>query len=215
MRRLGVALPLALALLVAAGVLVHSPRAVPDVPLSAPLESAMPIPEGWTPAPDPGPDVLPVDRRPGQHLTRAFQNGSQTVWIAVDYYPSQSEGNRPPAQQLLYPGRGWTDLSAQPVTVPLDSTGARSLPATLVLMRMHGRHIAVVYWYQLQRRSVASDHGYRAVVLYNRLVHGRSDGALVRVGTPVAEGATPAAAIANLMPVILPLYEGLLRTLPH
>lgn len=214
MRRLGVAVPLTLALLVAAGALAHSPRAVRDMPLAAPLQSALSAPDGWTLDLDHGRDVLPADPRAGQHIAWALRNASRVAWIAVDYYPSQREGNRPPAQELLYPGQGWTEIQAHPVSVPLAAAGTPALPATLVLMRLRDRHIAVLYWYQLQRRAIASDHGYRAVILYNRLIHGRSDGALVRVGTPVPEGTTPAAAIAALMPIVRPLYQGLLRTLP-
>ena len=35
--------------------------------------------------------------------------------------------------------------------------------------------------------AVASDHWYRARLLYNRLVHGRTDGALVRIASPAGE----------------------------
>jgi hypothetical protein len=72
----------------------------------------------------------------------------------------------------------------------------------------------VLYWYQAASRSVASDHVYRAWLVYNRLVHHRSDGALVRLIMPVGERGdmAPQEALLQFAYVFQP---ALARTLPR
>ena len=53
-------------------------------------------------------------------------------------------------------------------------------------MRRGTDRFAILYWYQLPGRAIASDHWYRAHLLWRRLLHGRADGALVRIAFPLA-----------------------------
>jgi EpsI family protein len=169
---------------------------------------------GWT-ATDAAPGaILPADSRAARHLSRTYEHGGRPIWVAVDYYPDQGQNQRPAARQLVFPGHGWADLSEQQVRIPLDG-GSGQLPATLVLMRTADRTVAVLYWYQLQDRSVASDHWYRALLIWNRIVHGRGDGALVRVASAVPETSTPSEVLGQLGEFIRAFHADLLAALPR
>ena len=41
----------------------------------------------------------------------------------------------------------------------------------------------ILYWYQLHGGTIGSDHLYRARLMWNRIVHRRADGALIRVAS--------------------------------
>jgi EpsI family protein len=111
-------------------------------------------------------------------------------------------------------GRGSIELTSRSVDIPLD-TPARTLPARRLSIRTPDCRVAMLYWYQLGGRAVASDHGYRLLLLYNRVVHGRSDGALVRVASLIPEAAD-AADIANAQAqFVRAFYADLLSTLPR
>jgi EpsI family protein len=165
---------------------------------------------GWIESDRSGSPLLPPDPRAERHLIRTYQDGKgEPVWVAVDYYSSQAQDRRPAARELVFPARGWTDLSEQAVNVPVDTSG-HSLPANLVTMRVGSQRVAIVYWYQLRERSVASDHGYRALLAWNRIVHGRRDGALVRLAFPLTGENTPDACVARAAEFLRAFYADLL-----
>jgi EpsI family protein len=157
--------------------------------------------------------VLPVDPRASAQLLRTYRNGDRTLWISVSYYPLQSEGHGP-ALELLYPNRGWSVLSARTIRIPLREPGAQSIPANLVLIREGGQGLAILYWYQVQGHSIASDHWYRALLVYNRLIHHRGDGAFIRVAAVIPDATGAEATVDQAMAFIQAFYPEIMRSLP-
>ena len=82
-------------------------------------------------------------------------------------------------------------------------------------MEADGRSVAILYWYQIGRHSIGSDHGYRARLLFNRLVLGRGDGALIRVASPVPSTQDVTRVVARQMEFVRVFYPELLRSLPE
>ena len=191
-------------------ILFGSDRTV-SVPLARGLEAIPATLDSWRASTTPPGDVIPEDPGARQHLLRTYQSGSATVWVSVGYYPVLMEGRHPKAQQILLPGKGYIELTARTTTIPLEG-GAPPLPANLLLMRTPERDLSIVYWYQLGRAPVASDHGYRALLLYRRVWLGRSDVALVRVVSPVPKNGDPAPVVASQMHFIRALYPDLARS---
>jgi EpsI family protein len=167
----------------------------------------------WTGSSQVPTDAVPVDSIAREHLSRTYRSGDHTVWLSVGYYPSQSDGNRPAVQELLYPRRGWTMLTERALDIALDSSG-RTLAANRVVMHTGHRAVAVVYWYQMGQHSIASHHWYRAHLVYNRLRHGRADVALVRVVTPVVGSGDGVAELSTQASFIKAFYPELLRSIP-
>ena len=212
MRRLMLASVVATLLGLAGGALL----ARPDVPAADPPAASLArwreaLP-GWRPTVDPPASVLAADRRASASLVRGYLNGTATVWLALDYYPDQQPNARPAARHLVFAGHGWTELRERTHAVPLREPAGATLPTTLVEMRRDDERYALLYWYQAGARSAASDHGYRLLALYNRLVRGRRDGALVRVAVRVGEGGLPAA-LAKQAEFVNVFYPELLRVM--
>jgi EpsI family protein len=207
-RRLAVSSLVAVALLAAAGALAFAPTAATEAPLAEPLWSLPAALGAWRDAGDVPADMLPSDPHVQDTLRAGYRRDGDTVWVAVGHYADTAEGSRPLAEELLFPGRGWTELTTREVTIPLE--GARSLPANLLVTRTADRRVALLYWWQIGAGSVASDHWYRTILLYRRLLRRPAGAALVRVAAAVPDAGDPAAAVAAATAFIRVFYPELL-----
>ena len=209
--RFGIA---ALLLLAAAGLTVAVPD-VAEVPLAAPLDLLPAGLPGWSPAGQVPVGVLPPDPRAGREVVRTYAGAGTTMWLAVGYYPAQKEGRRPAARDLLFAAHGWTDLTESRISLPVAAAGGGGLPANALIMRRGEERLAILYWYLVQGRPLASDHWYRARVAWNRLAHGRADGALIRLASPLPPGTPPETVMVSQTRFLEAFYPELLRTLPR
>jgi EpsI family protein len=204
----------ALALLGAAGGAIVAASPVPEVPLARPLDTIPGSLDGWRGADRVPAAILPEDRLALDQLRRTYSRDGRAVWVAVAYYPYQAEGLRPPAVQLLYPHRGWSELETRATRISMNGSVQPSLPANLVLMSNPDGRVAVLYWYQLGRRTLASDHWYRGQLLYGRLINRRADGALVRLASSVPPDGEPGEAVTIMTRFLQAFYPALLDALP-
>ena len=170
---------------------------------------------GWSSTDRVPAEAMPPDPSAETELVRAYQNGTQTVWVSVGFYARQGKGRHPAARKLLFPSSGWSNLIEESTQIVLDGRPVATIPATLVVVETGGRSLAILYWYQIGRRSVGSDHSYRALLLVNRLVRGRSDGALIRIASPVPSTRDVAAVVAKQKEFVRVFYPELLRSLPE
>lgn len=204
---------IALALLVATGIAAAMPAGMTETPLRVSLDAVRP-PAGWMEDREPPATVLPPDARAPIRLARGYVKGGETEWVLVEYFPSQDESRRAAAREFVFPGMGWSQITEREVTLALEKA-APSLEANQVLVEAGGKRYGVLYWYQIGGAATASDHGYRARLLYNRLVRGRSDGALIRIASPLQAGEDGAAVLARQAEFLRVFYPALLGSLPR
>ena len=126
------------------------------------------------------------------YLICDYHDSHAIVSLYVGYHATQirEEGGgsgensiHPPAHCL--PGSGWDIIDSR--TVPLDLPGLPQPDAhvkRLVIARGTARQV-VYYWYQTQGRVVSEDWKKILYVGYDRAMHGRTDGALVRFTVPL------------------------------
>jgi EpsI family protein len=211
-RGLTVASGIATALMLAAGALLLRPSA-PGAVLPGPsLTAWVGALPGWRPDGVPPSALLTADPRAAASLVRGYLDGTATVWLALDYYADQHPNARPAARHLVFAGRGWTEFREREHAVPLRQPAGTTVPVTLVEMRRGDERYALIYWYQAGARSAASDHWYRLLALYNRLVHGRRDGALVRIAVREGDGGLTEA-LAKQAEFVNAFYPELLRVM--
>lgn len=165
----------------------------------------------WVEGPAPPGDAMPLDPDVVHHLFRTYRRGADTAWISVGFYPALAPGRHPPAQKLILPGRGYADLSTRVVDIPL---GSGRLAANVLVIRAADRHVSTLYWYHVGGHDVASDHGYRARLLFDRLWRHRSDVGLIRVVSRIPQGEVEPV-IAAQMDFVRALYPELRRILPE
>jgi EpsI family protein len=214
-RQLGAVLTVCVLVLVT-GALARVPASVGERPLAEALAAVPGTLGGWMATDEEVPAcAMPRDPRAREQLLRTYRRHDDTVWMSIAYDPAQEHGLRLRAPELLLAASGSIELTAQWVDVAVDDAARPSIPARLVLTRAVGCDAALLYWYQLGARAVASDHAYRAFLLVNRLVHGRSDGGLVRVGSPTPDAGRVATIVAAQKDFIRLLHAELLRILPR
>ena len=203
---------IALGLLVATGIAVAMPVRAIETPLRASFE-AVPAPPGWRVTDEAPETILRPDGRAPVRLARGYAKGPETEWVLVEYFPIQDETRRAAAREFVFPAQGWTQMTEQEVVLPIGAGGA-GVRANLVLIEIKQRRYAVLYWYEIGGIATYSDHGYRVRLLYNQLVRGRSDGALIRIASPLESGEDGRAALSRQTEFLRLFYPALLGSLP-
>jgi EpsI family protein len=108
------------------------------------------------------------------------------VWIYVGYYGTERGGRPEHVPRGCYTGAGW-DIAAARVIGADDGTERRV--NEYLVERGAQRHL-VHFWYRSSRRSgMVGGVDQNVDRILGRLSTGRADGALIRLSTPLHEGA--------------------------
>jgi exosortase D (VPLPA-CTERM-specific) len=120
------------------------------------------------------------------------------VNLYVAYYASQRTGQSAHSPRSCLPGGGWRILDFQQHEV----AGVRSDGVPLRVNRAIVQHGAdrqlVYYWFHERGRDITNEYLVKWYLFEDALVRNRTDGALVRLITPLRVNESPAAADARL-----------------
>ncbi len=166
--------------------------------------------EGWSST------DLPIDQATldvlghGDFLHRDYRNQSEQadVDLLLAYIPSQAAGDALHSPKNCLPGSGWSPIASQRIT--LSFPGHEPFPANRYMIARGDERRVVLYWYWAHNRGVASEYWAKYYLVADSIKMHRSDGALVRVTTPMFPGESAEAAQQRLMPFvehILPLLD--------
>jgi EpsI family protein len=119
------------------------------------------------------------------YVMRRYQNPEgRSLWLFVAYWDSQRKGAQPHSPRNCLPGGGWEPLEASMVTIPLPQPFAPISVNRFLIQKDRDQQV-VLYWYQSQGKATAGEIAARVEMMRNSVVRGRTDGALVRISTPV------------------------------
>jgi EpsI family protein len=129
---------------------------------------------------------------PGEFLLRDYRRlpFEPPVNLFVAFYPSQRTGDTIHSPKNCLPGSGWT---AAPVRLGDDLTG---LTNRYVIARGSEREV-VYYWYQSHGRVTASEYWAKIFLVTDAIQMNRTDGALVRIITPILNDTDEQAALSR------------------
>jgi EpsI family protein len=102
------------------------------------------------------------------------------------YYGSQRKGVSPHSPQVCMPGGGWVITLIERVLVKLQSE--QPFEVNRVLIEREGKRQLVYYWFEQRGRRIANEYLVKWYLFVDALTRNRTDGALVRITTPVAQG---------------------------
>ena len=185
-------------LLFVTALLLHTRGDKDKVPVSDPL-SQMPLTIGpWT---SPGDipmaeDVLAILGK-GDFLNRVYtapQTGAQTVAstnnhggvpvsLFIGYFPTQRTGQSIHSPQHCLPGAGWNFESSEYTNLTADD-GKVYHVGEYVISDGNIKQF-VLYWYQAHGRSIPNEYTAKLYMITDAIRMNRTDGAIVRVITPV------------------------------
>ena len=129
--------------------------------------------------------ILGVD----EYLTRDYTApGQPGVGLFVGYRESQRQGQTMHTPLVCLPGAGWEATSRDLVKVQVAGTmgsPARTVEVNRMVAQKGLDQLLVVYWYQGRGRIVASEYWVKVYGLVDAIRLNRSDGAIVRLVTPI------------------------------
>ena len=148
---------------------------------------------------------------PGDFLVRDYENASQPqpwVNLYMAYFPTQRTGDTIHSPNHCLPGAGWIPTSRE--LVRLTRPDGSSFPVNRYVVAKTGERQLVLYWFQAHGRAVASEYWAKYYLVSDSVRMNRSDGALVRLMTPMLDGESAVVAQARMMKLgsqVLPLLD--------
>jgi len=132
---------------------------------------------------------------------RVYQNQQQAqpyVDLYIAYFPTQRAGDTIHSPKNCLPGAGWTPVESSRVMLSLP--GHAPFPANRYVIQKGDAKQLVLYWYWAHDRGVASEYWAKFYLVADSLKMNRSDGALVRLTTPMQPGESVAASEQRMLP---------------
>jgi exosortase D (VPLPA-CTERM-specific) len=108
----------------------------------------------------------------------------KTVNFYVAYYQDQSKGEAIHSPETCFPSSGWEFTEAGSVTIPAYN-GRASMQVNRAFMEQAGDRELVYYWFPMRGRILTRLYQLKIYTFWDSLTKHRTDGALVRVITPV------------------------------
>jgi EpsI family protein len=191
---------LAAALLATTAIFLHARSGNEIIAARQPLASFPDQIGNWTGSNVPIPEDALEVLGPGDFLLRIYQNAALTqpyVDLFVAYFPSQRAGDTIHSPKHCLPGAGWLPVESSRVTLTL----AKHAPfaANRYVIAKGEDSQLVLYWYLAHDRVVASEFWAKYYLVTDAIRMNRSDGSLVRLTTPIAEGESADSAQQRLL----------------
>jgi exosortase D (VPLPA-CTERM-specific) len=150
------------------------------------------------------------------YLMSDYSAGSDrgTVNLFVAFYNSQTSGSGIHSPEVCIPTGGWevSRWESRPSGYRLPS-GKQLVVNRAVVQKDLDRQL-VYYWFDQRGRLTTSSVAAKISTLMDSVTKGRTDGALVRLVTPIRQGETPADADSRLARFLDDVYPQLPRFIP-
>jgi exosortase D (VPLPA-CTERM-specific) len=137
-----------------------------------------------------------------------------TVGLFMAWYADQTQGGVH-SPEICLPGGGWEIawLERSDLTERLGAD--RPFNLNRAIIQKGETRMMVYYWFQQRERRLAWDLSAKFWLMVDGITTGRTDGALVRLTTPILPGETDEAAEARLFDVLQNMSGPLPRFLPE
>ena len=181
-------------LLAVTAAFLHMRPAADQNPPSMPL-SQFPINvAGWSSIDKPIDQETRDTLGAGDVLSRVYLQGAKTVPIGlfIGYFPTQRTGQTIHSPKHCLPGSGWVFEESSYINL-IDVDAKTHRVGEYIIANGTAKQF-VVYWYQAHGRSVADEYMAKFYMVVDAIRMNRTDGALVRIITPIASNETLSAA---------------------
>ena len=133
--------------------------------------------------------------------------------LYVAYYGSQRTGAAIHSPRSCIPGGGWeiTDLTQIELS---NALGMEGLFVNRTIIQLGDQRQLVYYWFQQRGRTFTSEYMAKWYLFQDGITMARSDGALVRLITPIPPNGDEAAADERLQEFLREFHPELARFIP-
>jgi EpsI family protein len=136
-------------------------------------------------------DIQNVMKASDYVMRRYSDATGRSLWLFIGYWEKQRKGAQPHSPQNCLPGNGWQPLEVSRVSVPLPAT---TLVVNRLLIQKDEQRQLMFYWYRAQGTPVAGELEAKLQLMKNALLHNRTDGAIIRVSSPIYQSVTSTSA---------------------
>lgn len=121
-----------------------------------------------------------------EYLSRFYSNpGHAQVHLYVGYYASQRQGDTIHSPKNCLPGAGWLPVKSDRIVIAV--AGRDPIEVNQYVIQKGLEKQVVLYWYQSHGRVIASEYWAKIYLVLDAIRMNRTDGALVRVISPVLD----------------------------
>lgn len=105
--------------------------------------------------------------------------------LLVSYYLSQTNGSGIHSPEVCIPAGGWEVSNWSQVNINLPNQDGKGFQVNRAIIQKGLQRQLVYYWFEQRGRRVANDYAAKLLTVWDAVVRRRSDGALVRLATPI------------------------------
>lgn len=131
------------------------------------------------------------------------------------YYGSQRKGGSIHSPATCLPGSGWVFEESGAVEMPFTDSAGRPMKVSRAIMKKGDVQELTYYWFPMRGRNLTSLHEMKLFNFWDALTRQRTDGALVRLITPVYGGEGVAGAEVRLQQFTRMIVPELAHFLPR
>ena len=150
-----------------------------------------------------------------EYLLADYRAPSQgrSVNLFISYYFSTSDGSGIHSPSICIPGSGWEVFRWEQREIQLEGGLAPFAINRAIIQKGQARQL-VYYWFEQRGRRLAGEFETKIYTVYDSVMRGRADGALVRVITPLGPDEPEASGDKRLMEFMTPAIAKLPSFIP-
>ena len=119
-------------------------------------------------------------------VNRAYLDltNQRRIDLFVGFFSSQRKGGAIHSPKNCLPGSGWEPIKSDILLIRLMGSG-KTIEVNQYIIQNGVNKQLVLYWYQSQGRTIASEYTAKICLIWDAIRRNRTDGALVRVISPI------------------------------
>ena len=121
------------------------------------------------------------------YLMATYDGGANIpVNLLIAHYQSQIDGSGIHSPEVCLPTGGWEVSRWTRFDTGLRTSTGQPLAVNRTIIQKGMNHQLVYFWFEQRGRALTSDYAAKAYTVLDSITRGRTDGALVRLITPIA-----------------------------
>ena len=130
-------------------------------------------------------------------ITNLTSPESESFNLYVAYLNMQRHGHSWHSPRQCIPGGGWQITNHD--IIPTTTLDGRDVAYNRIIIENRGSRQLLYYWYDQRGRKVANEFVMKALLVFDAVRLRRTDGAMIRITTPIATGEPVATADERLL----------------
>lgn len=191
-------------LLLGASVLLHSVSHAESIAPRQPLRELPYTLGAWRGEEHPIQEQIVQAVGVSDYTNRTYVDGAnKSIQLYIGYYASQRTGDTIHSPKNCLPGAGWDPIHSGYATI--SGPNGRQIVVNEYVIQQDMDKQLVFYWYQGRGRVIASEYSGKFWMMADAVYRNRTDGALIRLNTPMNDGEAQARArLAKLAELLFP-----------